>query len=61
MKQQTQSQEALASAPLWPLMLRLALPAVVAQLVNALYNNALVNYYTVKSCILCHKAVLHNN
>ena len=38
MKQQTQSQEALASAPLWPLMLRLALPAVVAQLVNLLYN-----------------------
>ena len=32
------SRQALASAPLWPLMLRLALPAVVAQLVNLLYN-----------------------
>ena len=38
MKQQRNSQEALASAPLWPLMLRLALPAVVAQVVNLLYN-----------------------
>ena len=38
MKQQHNSQEALASAPLWPLMLKLALPAVVAQVVNLLYN-----------------------
>ena len=38
MKQPRNSQEALASAPLWPLMLRLALPAVVAQVVNLLYN-----------------------
>lgn len=32
------SQRALASAPIWPLMLRLSLPSVVAQLVNLLYN-----------------------
>ena len=38
MKKQNHSQQALASAPLWPLMLKLALPAVVAQLVNLLYN-----------------------
>ena len=33
MEKQNHSQQALASAPLWPLMLKLALPAVVAQLV----------------------------
>ena len=38
MEKRMTSQEALASAPLWPLMLKLALPAVVAQLVNLLYN-----------------------
>ena len=31
MKKQNHSQQALASAPLWPLMLKLALPAVVAR------------------------------
>ena len=38
MAEKQASRQALASAPLWPLMLRLALPAVVAQLVNLLYN-----------------------
>lgn len=38
MTEKQDSRQALASAPLWPLMLRLALPAVVAQLVNLLYN-----------------------
>ena len=38
MEERSRSQQALASAPLWPLMLRLALPAVIAQLVNLLYN-----------------------
>ena len=38
MENRKQSQELLATAPLWPLMLKLALPAVVAQLVNLLYN-----------------------
>ena len=38
MEKPNQSQELLATAPLWPLMLKLALPAVVAQLVNLLYN-----------------------
>ena len=38
MEKRNQSQELLATAPLWPLMLKLALPAVVAQLVNLLYN-----------------------
>ena len=38
MKKRNQSQELLATASLWPLMLKLALPAVVAQLVNLLYN-----------------------
>ena len=38
MAEKQDSRQALASAPLWPLMLRLALPAVVAQLVNLLYN-----------------------
>ena len=38
MEKQRDSRQALASAPLWPLMLKLALPAVVAQLVNLLYN-----------------------
>ena len=38
MEKQSRSQQALAEAPLWPLMLKLALPAVVAQLVNLLYN-----------------------
>ncbi len=38
MSEKQDSRQALASAPLWPLMLRLALPAVVAQLVNLLYN-----------------------
>lgn len=37
-KPQTDSRQELATAPLWPLMLRLALPAVVSQLVNLLYN-----------------------
>ena len=32
------SEEALASAPIGPLMVRLALPAVAAQLINMLYN-----------------------
>ena len=38
MAEKQDSRQALATAPLWPLMLRLALPAVVAQLVNLLYN-----------------------
>jgi len=38
MEKRNPSQEILATAPLWPLMLKLALPAVVAQLVNLLYN-----------------------
>ena len=38
MEKRDRSQELLATAPLWPLMLKLALPAVVAQLVNLLYN-----------------------
>ncbi len=38
MKSRDRSQDVLATAPLWPLMLKLALPAVVAQLVNLLYN-----------------------
>ncbi len=38
MENRKPSQELLATAPLWPLMLKLALPAVVAQLVNLLYN-----------------------
>jgi len=38
MENQSRSQQALAEAPLWPLMLKLALPAVVAQIVNLLYN-----------------------
>ena len=38
MTEKQDSRQALATAPLWPLMLRLALPAVVAQLVNLLYN-----------------------
>lgn len=38
MAEKQDSRQALASAPLWPLMLRLATPAVVAQLVNLLYN-----------------------
>lgn len=38
MKNRDHSQDVLATAPLWPLMLKLALPAVVAQLVNLLYN-----------------------
>ena len=38
MAEKQNSRQALASAPLWPLMLRLATPAVVAQLVNLLYN-----------------------
>ena len=38
MENRKQSQELLATAPLWPLMLKLALPAGVAQLVNLLYN-----------------------
>lgn len=37
-EQRSNNQQALATAPLWPLMLKLALPAVVAQLVNLLYN-----------------------
>lgn len=37
-KPQQEYRQPLAEAPLWPLMLRLALPAVVAQLVNLLYN-----------------------
>ncbi|MBR5538164.1 MAG: MATE family efflux transporter [Clostridia bacterium] len=38
MEHQSRSQQALAEAPLWPLMLKLAMPAVIAQLVNLLYN-----------------------
>jgi len=38
MEERSRSQQALAAAPLWPLMLKLALPAVIAQLVNLLYN-----------------------
>ena len=38
MENRKPSQELLATAPLWPLILKLALPAVVAQLVNLLYN-----------------------
>ena len=38
MEKRNQSQELLATAPLWPLMLKLALPVVVAQIVNLLYN-----------------------
>ena len=33
-----QNEQALASAPIGPLMLRLAAPAVAAQLINVLYN-----------------------
>ena len=38
MSQSHRSEEALASAPIGPLMVRLALPAVAAQLINMLYN-----------------------
>ena len=33
-----QNEQALASAPIGPLMFRLAAPAVAAQLINVLYN-----------------------
>ena len=38
MSQTHRSEEALASAPIGPLMVKLALPAVAAQLINMLYN-----------------------
>ncbi len=38
MSQAHRSEEALASAPIGPLMVKLALPAVAAQLINMLYN-----------------------
>ena len=38
MSQSHKSEEALASAPVGPLMFKLALPAVAAQLINMLYN-----------------------
>ena len=38
MSQSHRSEEALASAPVGPLMFKLALPAVAAQLINMLYN-----------------------
>ena len=38
MEHRSRSQQALAEAPLWPLMLKLAMPAVIAQLVNLLYS-----------------------
>ena len=38
MSQSRKSEEALASAPIGPLMVKLALPAVAAQLINMLYN-----------------------
>ena len=38
MSQSHRSEEALANAPVGPLMFRLALPAVAAQLINMLYN-----------------------
>ena len=38
MSQTRRSEEALASAPIGPLMVKLALPAVAAQLINMLYN-----------------------
>ena len=38
MSQSHRSEEALANAPVGPLMVKLALPAVAAQLINVLYN-----------------------
>ena len=38
MSQTHRSEEALASAPIGPLIVKLALPAVAAQLINMLYN-----------------------
>ena len=38
MSQSRRNEEALASAPIGPLMVKLALPAVAAQLINMLYN-----------------------
>ncbi len=38
MTKQTDSRQALASAPLWPLMFRLAMPSMLAAMVNLLYN-----------------------
>ena len=38
MSQSHRSEEALASASIGPLMVKLALPAVAAQLINMLYN-----------------------
>ena len=38
MSQSHRSEEALSSAPIGPLMFKLALPAVAAQLINMLYN-----------------------
>ncbi len=38
MSQSHRSEEALAGAPIGPLMVRLALPAMAAQLINMLYN-----------------------
>ena len=38
MSQSHRSEAALASAPVGPLMFKLALPAVAAQLINMLYN-----------------------
>ena len=38
MSQSHHSEDAMANAPITPLMLKLALPAVAAQLINMLYN-----------------------
>ena len=38
MSQSHKNEEALANAPIGPLMVKLALPAVAAQLINMLYN-----------------------
>ena len=35
---QTRDEERLANAPIGPLMLKLAVPAVAAQVINMLYN-----------------------
>ena len=38
LSQSHKNEEALANAPIGPLMVKLALPAVAAQLINMLYN-----------------------
>ena len=39
---QTRDEERLANAPIGPLMLKLAVPAVAAQVINMLYNICLL-------------------